>query len=29
LEVQEAANPNGAAAVLRAYFNMWQELDRF
>ena len=29
LEVQEAANPNGGAPVLRAYFNMWQELDRF
>jgi hypothetical protein len=29
LELQEAANPNGGAPVLRAYFDMWQELDRF
>jgi prepilin-type N-terminal cleavage/methylation domain-containing protein len=29
LEVQEAAYPNGAPVVRRAWFDLWQELDRF
>ena len=29
LEAMEAANPNGAPAVRRAWFDLWQELDRY
>jgi prepilin-type N-terminal cleavage/methylation domain-containing protein len=29
LEEMEAANPNGAPAVRRAWFDLWQELDRY